>query len=225
MTLVVRDAPEGAKPIVHRLLELNAYEFSAVDGRDIGPDGEYGYRYLDCYWGGADDRAAFLFHVDGQLAGFALVRLGKPHQVAEFLVLPKYRRRGLGTAAARQVLSRFHGEWVTHEVPGNDRAAEFWRRADTGPIHRDLGRRGHDTAFRDPGWSLKALPCPCDALALSERVSVRRGARGPALSPQTAQGCVSHGSRRQATMRNRGTCAAGSPNSCSSKRARSVALR
>jgi hypothetical protein len=40
MTLVVRQAVEGDKPIVHRLLELNAYEFSAFDGQDIGPDGE-----------------------------------------------------------------------------------------------------------------------------------------------------------------------------------------
>jgi hypothetical protein len=49
---------------VRRLLELNAYEFSAIDGQDIGPDGEYGYPYFDR---GTDDRAAFLFNVDGQL--------------------------------------------------------------------------------------------------------------------------------------------------------------
>jgi predicted acetyltransferase len=67
--------------------------------------------------------------VNRRLAGFALVRLGKPHRVAEFLVLPKYRRHGLGTEAARQVLSRFHGEWITHEAPGNDAAVAFWRRA------------------------------------------------------------------------------------------------
>ena len=131
--LVVRQASEEAKPIVRRLLELNAYDFSAIDGRDIGPDGEYGYRYLDHYWGAANDRAAFLFYVDGQLAGFALVRVGTPHQVAEFLVLPKYRRHGLGTAAARQILSRWRGEWITHEVPGNDGAVAFWRRAI--PVH------------------------------------------------------------------------------------------
>ena len=114
---------------MRRLLELNAYEFSAIDGHDIGPYGEYGYPYLDHYWSGSDDRAALLFHVDDLLAGFALVRLGRPHQVAEFLMLPKYRRHGLGTEAARQVLSRFPGEWITHEVPGNDGAVAFWRRA------------------------------------------------------------------------------------------------
>ena len=47
---------------------MNAYEVSAIDGQDIGPDGEYGYPYLDHYWGEADDRDAFLFYVDGRLA-------------------------------------------------------------------------------------------------------------------------------------------------------------
>ncbi len=129
VALVVRPASEEAQPIVRRLLEFNAYDFSAIDGRDIGPDGEYGYPYLDHYWGPANNRAAFLFHVDAHLAGFALVRLGMPHQVAEFFVLPKYRRHGLGTTAARRILSRWRGEWITHEVLGNDRAVAFWRRA------------------------------------------------------------------------------------------------
>ena len=133
VALVVRPASEEAKPIVRRLLELNAYDFSAIDVRDIGPDGEYGYPYLEHYWGAANERAAFLFHVDGYLAGFALVRLGTPHQVAEFLVLPKYRRHGLGAAAARQILSRWPGEWITHQVPGDDGAVAFWRRAI--PVH------------------------------------------------------------------------------------------
>src|ERR1700748_2185157 len=80
VNVVVGRASEAEKPVVRRLLELNAYELSAVDGRDIGADGKFGYPYLDHYWGGADDRAALLVHVDGHLAGFALVRLGTPHR-------------------------------------------------------------------------------------------------------------------------------------------------
>jgi predicted acetyltransferase len=118
-----------ARPIVRRLLELNAYEFSAIDDRDMGPEGEYGYPYLDHYWDESSGREPLLFHVDDRLAGFALVRTGRPHQMAEFLVLPKYRPKGLGTHAARQILARWPGEWVTHELPGNDRAVAFWRRA------------------------------------------------------------------------------------------------
>jgi predicted acetyltransferase len=127
--VTVHEASEEAGPVLRRLLELNAYEFSAIDGRDIGPDGEYGYPYLDHYWTSTEDRIALLFDVESHLAGFALVRLGPPHQIAEFFILPKYRRHGLGTEAARQLISRWHGEWITHEIPGNDVAAAFWRRA------------------------------------------------------------------------------------------------
>lgn len=129
MHLSVEQVSESAKPTLRRLLELNAYEFSAIDGRDIGSNGEYGYPYLDRYWPKCSDRAALLFHVDDQLAGFALVRVGSPHQIAEFLILPKYRRLGVGAAAAREVLTRWPGEWTTHQVSGNDGAVAFWRRA------------------------------------------------------------------------------------------------
>jgi predicted acetyltransferase len=37
--------------------------------------------------------------------------------MAEFFVLPKYRRGGVGTDAARAVFARFPGEWhVTSDV-------------------------------------------------------------------------------------------------------------
>jgi predicted acetyltransferase len=150
MTLVVRQPPEEEKPLLRRLLELNAYEFSAIDGQDIGTDGEYGYRYLDHYWGAAGDRAALLFEVGGFIAGFALVRFGPPHQVAEFLMLPKYRRRGLGTKAAREVLSRWPGEWITHETLGNDGAIEFWQRAIPVPFAETSNATGTTQRFTIP---------------------------------------------------------------------------
>jgi predicted acetyltransferase len=116
------------KSVVRRLLEFNAYEFSRFDGADTDIHGTFGYRFLDHYWT-EPDRHPFLIQVGPQLAGIALVRGGRPNSIAEFLVLPKYRRCGVGRAAARAVFSLFHGDWETHEVPGNDRAVEFWRQA------------------------------------------------------------------------------------------------
>ena len=49
-------ALEGDKPVVRRLLELNSHDFSEVDGRDLGPHGEYGYPYLDHYWLAEEER-------------------------------------------------------------------------------------------------------------------------------------------------------------------------
>jgi predicted acetyltransferase len=119
-------AAEDDRSIVRRLLELNAHDFSEIDGRDVGPHGEYGYRYLDHYWT-EPDRHAFLIKVDGQIAGLVLIRAGDPHEFGEFFVLRKYRRSGIGRAAAHEVFRRFPGSWVVHEIPGNDAAVSFWR--------------------------------------------------------------------------------------------------
>lgn len=43
-------ASKSDRDVVGRLLEFNSYEFSRIDGRSIGRDGRYGYRYLDAYW-------------------------------------------------------------------------------------------------------------------------------------------------------------------------------
>jgi hypothetical protein len=42
------------------------------------------------------ERKAFLFRVNGAWAGLALVFIGEPRDVAEFFVMQKYRRHGIG---------------------------------------------------------------------------------------------------------------------------------
>jgi GNAT superfamily N-acetyltransferase len=81
------------KGVLRRLVELYCYDFSEFDGQDLDAHGTYGYRYLDHFWT-EDDRFPFLFRVAEAWAGFALVRAGPPHSIAEFFVLRKYRRAG-----------------------------------------------------------------------------------------------------------------------------------
>ena len=116
------------KEIVRQLLEFNSYEFSRFVDADLDVHGRFGYRWLDHYWT-EPGRHPFTIRVGGRIAGLALVREGAPHQIAEFLVMPKYRRAGVGTDAARLIFRRFPGRWEVHQVPGNDAATAFWRRA------------------------------------------------------------------------------------------------
>ena len=85
-------------------------------------------------------------HQHGLENGFALVRSGTPHDMAEFFVLRKYRRGGIGRAAARAVFARFPGAWQTRQQWENTGAIDFWRTAipvpfdegetDEGPVQR-----------------------------------------------------------------------------------------
>ncbi len=135
------------QPVLGRLLELYAHDFSERTGADVGDDGTFGWRFLDRYWA-EPDRHAFLFRIDGKLAGFALVRSGDPHDMAEFFVLRKYRRGGVGTDAARAVFARFPGEWQTRQQFENAGATAFWRRTIPVPFTELANEEGPVQRFR-----------------------------------------------------------------------------
>jgi predicted acetyltransferase len=141
----VIEAVEADKPVVARLLELYLHDFSVFTGADVDADGRFGYDHLDAYWT-ERSRVPFLFRVEGRWAGFALVRTGEPHDMAEFFIMRKYRRGGVGLAAARELFARFPGEWQVRQMRANVDATAFWRRAipvefveeeiDAGPVQR-----------------------------------------------------------------------------------------
>ncbi len=120
------------KLIIANLLQLYLYDFSEFAGWAINEHGLYGYRYLDHYWT-EPGRYPFLVRVDGELAGFALVRTlarggRQENHIAEFFVMRKFRRTGVGEAAARQLFDRFPGSWSVSQLDQNVAAQRFWRR-------------------------------------------------------------------------------------------------
>jgi predicted acetyltransferase len=71
--------------------------------------------------------------VDGNLAGFVMVfnhrNEGDPetdYQIAEFFVIYKYRRSGVGKQAFFQVLDKHKGRWGLGTHPKNVTAMKFW---------------------------------------------------------------------------------------------------
>jgi predicted acetyltransferase len=128
MDVSLLEAKDEDRAVVRRLIELYRYDFSEFDGADVGVHGDYGYPYLDHYWT-EPGRHPFLFQVDGKWAGFALVREIPPYDMAEFFVMRKYRRIGIGRRAATEVLGRFPGSWQVRQQLSNPAATIFWRRA------------------------------------------------------------------------------------------------
>ena len=93
---------------------------------EIGAGAEY--PYFPLYWS-EPSRFIDLFLVRGAPAGFYLVRRhpDESFEIAEFYILPEYRRKGLGGAAAQVVIRNHPGRWMLSVLPGNDRALCFWR--------------------------------------------------------------------------------------------------
>ncbi len=114
------------QPVIANLLELYAHDFSEFFDIELGEDGRYGYPHLPLYWT-EDGRYPFLIKVDGSLAGFALVKSG--WDMAEFFIVRRYRRHGLGTLAAHEIWRTFPGAWEVRVMESNVAAREFWGRA------------------------------------------------------------------------------------------------
>tara|TARA_Y100001934_G_scaffold260251_1_gene332323 strand:+ start:182 stop:724 length:543 start_codon:yes stop_codon:yes gene_type:complete len=135
MDVSVRSAKRSEKPILANLLNFYLHDFSEFDNVDIEPDGRYAYPYLDHYWEDPN-RFPFLFRVDGTLAGFALIRIQSDPRtgesiigMTEFFVLRRFRRSGVGTAAARRLWDLFVGAWQVDVMAANVQALPFWRGA------------------------------------------------------------------------------------------------
>ena len=135
MKFDVSSAEKEEFVLLERLLELYAHDLSDIANLPIGADGRFGYGPLPTYW--TDPRRhPYLLRVDGELAGFLLVQQGSQvtgapevWDVAEFFVLKRHRRRGVGKAAAHDVWQRHPGPWEVRVMEHNTAALGFWRRA------------------------------------------------------------------------------------------------
>jgi len=127
-------ASQADAALLANLLELYIHDLSDVfQDVELGADGRFGYRHLDLYWSEADRGSAFLIRCDGRVSGFALVTRGSPAasdpqtlDVAEFFVMRRYRREGVGRRAAIQLWEQMPGSWMVRVCEANAGALKFW---------------------------------------------------------------------------------------------------
>ena len=126
------------RELLYRLLQYSLYEESAHDGNVMGPDGLFEYPWFDLYFTDPD-REAYLIRAraGGEVLGFIMVntvlrRVASGHSVAEFLVLPAWRRRGVGRAAARACFQAHPGTWEVGPSLGSEAAFIFWEKTIAG---------------------------------------------------------------------------------------------
>lgn len=142
--------PSTEKQMLGNLIQLYLHDLSDYTADDVDEHGLYRYSYFDAYWE-EDGRFPFLIRVDGRIAGLALVRTlasgPKPtYQLAEFFILRKYRRQGVGRAAAVALFGRFPGSWEIQQEAANLGGQTFWRRIISNYTEGNYREVQHETA-------------------------------------------------------------------------------
>jgi predicted acetyltransferase len=132
-TVLLDPATPADVGLLSNLLELYVHDLSAAFAIELGPDGRFGYPYLDRYWAEPERRFPFLIRRGARVVGFVLAMRGSPvtddpdvFDIAEFFVLRRYRRHGVGRHAAALLWGRFAGKWIVRVSEGNPGALQFW---------------------------------------------------------------------------------------------------
>ena len=134
-SLSFQPASSKERVLLENLAQFYSYDFSDVLEMDVDEDGRFGGVDLTPYW--VDKwKHPFLLRVDDKLAGFALISerskiTGKSgvFDMTEFFVLRRFRRHGVGRAAAFAAFDCFRGPWEVRQREENPDATAFWRRA------------------------------------------------------------------------------------------------
>jgi thiosulfate/3-mercaptopyruvate sulfurtransferase len=162
----VEPASEIERPLIEGLIQFYIYDFSEMPPAD--PDGfafneRGGYDpFIDMadYWS-REGHHPLVIRVDGRAAGFALIntlshRGGTVERnMAEFFVARLYRRRGVASEAARQILALRPGLWEVAVMERNQAAQVFWPRAIASAAGVSGLRRlaGDGEHWRGPIWT------------------------------------------------------------------------
>src|SRR6185312_7487106 len=150
---------EASRPALAHLFQLYAYDWSELLPLDVQSNGLFPDELFAKYATEDPERHAFLVYAADRLSGFAIVaersRLTSEAGVCdmvEFFVLRRYRRRGLGRAAAVATFNRFpERRWEVRQRDGNAAATAFWRKViDTYTAGNYREVRWNDAAWLGP---------------------------------------------------------------------------
>lgn len=131
-TIQITPASIQQQAVIAQLYELYTYEMTDLADFDINDDGYYRYQELPLFWS-TPNRYPYLILVDNKLAGFALIQQGSPiddapdvWDIAEFFIMRKFRKKGIGQFVAKSVWEAHPGLWQIRVWENNLVAHQFW---------------------------------------------------------------------------------------------------
>ena len=133
MKYILEKVKEWDKDILFRLLQYSLFEESATDLNEMNSSALFEYKWFESYFTDSDRDAYFIKSVDGsKLLGFVMINTYMQksdigHSVAEFMIVPKYRRNSIGKSVAFEIFDRYKGNWKVSPSYKSETAYKFWQ--------------------------------------------------------------------------------------------------
>ena len=136
MKVKLQKISHDEKDVIKNMMQFYLYDYSATDKRDVNAWGLFEYEYLDSYFDEDEERMPFFIRLNDIVVGFVLINNHSVlsddktiKSVAEFFVMKKYRRIGIGTAAVDSLFKAYPGKWEIRIDRDNKVALSFWRKS------------------------------------------------------------------------------------------------
>lgn len=133
MNIILKKVEETQKEILYRLLQYSLFEESLNDQNDMNEDALFEYPWFENYFTEKDREACFIKEQGSErLLGFVMINTymqkgSSGHSIAEFMVLPKFRRKKIGKEAAIMCFEKYPGNWEVSPSCGSEQAYLFWK--------------------------------------------------------------------------------------------------
>ena len=134
MNVKLIKASHEHKAVIKNLMQFYMYDFSEYIKSDVEADGLFAaYQNLEDYWNEEAHKFPYVVTKDEKYVGFVLVRFIQSAErnffsIAEFFVMKKYRRAGIGKSIANQIFSLHKGQWEVYQKESNKPARIFWNK-------------------------------------------------------------------------------------------------
>jgi predicted acetyltransferase len=134
MKIQILKASRENKQIISNLMQLYMYDFSKYTGSDVEASGLFAaYPQFEDYWKEENQRFPYIIRNDTIYIGFVFVRrIETPEKsyfsIAEFFIMRKYRRKGLGRKVAKEIFDLHRGQWEVYQMEANIPAQVFWKK-------------------------------------------------------------------------------------------------
>ena len=130
---LIKASPEY-QDVFNNLMQFYYYDFSEYLRYDVEPDGLFPpYPGLEDYWKSENEKFPYIIKKEANYVGFVLVKQINSSEenyfsIAEFFILRKYRREGIGKAVAVQIFDLHKGKWEVYQKESNKPAQLFWNK-------------------------------------------------------------------------------------------------
>jgi predicted acetyltransferase len=135
---------ESNSNIFDKLVQDYEDEFSSITGKKKNQDGKYS---IDVNW--HIPNIGYYWREDSNILGFCIVdSVDGYSDIAEFYVIPAYRKNKIGQNMAFAVFNQHLGPWQVRQILGAELAKRFWRRV----INEYTNGNYAELQMDDPTW-------------------------------------------------------------------------